>query len=100
MNSDSTGAPLSERDLYGVLSAPISSINARVHQLLHRLRPGKHLSYVEQYAFDVDTFCFERRCERTPRADLPPVSRLIRDETGLRLEEDLRHGWFDVRWEG
>jgi AAA+ superfamily predicted ATPase len=25
---------------------------------------------------------------------------LIHDETNTRLEEDVRHGWFDVRWKG
>ena len=100
MNSDSTGAPLSERDLYGALTAPISSINARVHQLLHAVRPGKHVSYVELWAFDVDTYVYDGKCERSARADVPHLSRLIRDEAGLKLEEDVRHGWFEIRWQG
>jgi hypothetical protein len=100
MNCDSMGAPLSEREIYEVLSAPISSIAARVMHSLKALRPEKHLSYVELFSFDVDTFVYEGKCERTARVDLTPMFRLIRDETGLKFEEDLIHGWFDVRWAG
>ena len=93
-----TASQHSERDLYAALAAPLSSISANVTQLLRGLRPGKHLSFTELWSFDVDTFCFEGHCERAPRTDLPPVFRLIYDETGKRLEKDVRHGWFDVRW--
>lgn len=89
-----------ERDLYAALTAPLSSISARVTQLLRTLRPQLHLSFTELWSFDVDTFVIEGQCERTARADLPPVFRLIRDETGKKLEEDVRHGWFEVRWQG
>ncbi len=95
-----TASIASERDIYAALAAPISSISARVTQLLHTLRPLKHLSFTELYSFDVDTFFYEGHCERTARADLPPVFRVIHDETNTRLEEDVRHGWFDVRWKG
>ncbi|MHB8877743.1 MAG: AAA family ATPase [Myxococcaceae bacterium] len=90
----------SERELYAALAAPLSAISALVTQSLRALRPGKHLSYVELYGFDVDTFAHQGRCERTARADLPPLFRLVRDESGKRLEEDVLHGWFEVRWEG
>lgn len=95
-----TASLSSERDLYAALAAPLSSISARVTQLLRTLRPDKHLGFTELYGFDVDTYAHEGRCERAPRAEVAPVFRLIWDETGQKLEEDVRHGWFDVRWKG
>jgi hypothetical protein len=90
----------SERDLYAALAAPLSSISAQVTSLLRTLRPGRHLTYVELYGFDVDTFVYEGQCERTARADVAPVFRLIPNETATAFEEDVKHGWFDVRWKG
>lgn len=89
-----------ERELYAALSAPLSSINATVTQRLHALRPRAHVSYTELWGFDVDTYCFDGHATRTPRADVTPVFRLIYDETQTKLEEDVRHGWFDVQWQG
>lgn len=93
-------SPSTERDLYAALSAPLSSINASVTQLLRTLRPLAHVAFTELYSFDVDTFLFDGHCARSPRPDVAPVFRLIYDETQAKLEEDVRHGWFDVQWQG
>lgn len=93
-------SPTPERELYAALSAPLSSINATVTQRLHALRPQAHVAYTELWSFDVDTYCFDGHATRAPRADVTPVFRLIYDETQTKLEEDVRHGWFEVQWQG
>ncbi len=89
-----------EAGLYGVMALPVNAIRTEVTLLLRRLRPQKHLSFTELWTFDVDTFVFDGHAQRTARPDVPPVFRLIRDETNTRLEEDVRAGWFEVCWQG
>jgi len=60
--------------------------------LLRKLRPATHLGFTELWSFDVDTFVFDGHAQRVARPDVPPVFRLIRDETNTRLEEDVRAG--------
>jgi hypothetical protein len=78
------------RALVRGMAQAVNAIRTEVTLLLRGLRPEQHLSFTELWIFDVDTFVFDGHAQRTARADVPPLFRIIRDETNTRLEEDVR----------